>query len=197
MRQKFIDAVEAGNLISVRYSLSNELLLDPRGGSYREMKAMAEERLENLYETLDGELPKKAAEEYSEADLMELKNELDSNFCKERLEHYEQVVAVVLREKAEQMDKGGAAQAEGHDEQTEAADTGKYKCECDQQGTEGVGCYVAPAAIGVAAGIVAGGIAKAVGAATSAAVGIAVAAGAAAGAAVKYLKDNDREDEEI
>ena len=100
MTQKFLDAIEAGNLISVRYSLTNELLLDPRGDSYREMKVLAEERLEGLYEALDGKLSEKPAEEYTEAELMELKNDLDANFSRERLAHYEQVVAVVLREKA-------------------------------------------------------------------------------------------------
>ena len=77
MTQKFLDAIEAGNLISVRYSLTNELLLDPRGDSYREMKVLAEERLEGLYEALDGKLSKKPVEEYTEVELMELKNDLD------------------------------------------------------------------------------------------------------------------------
>ena len=101
MKQKFVDAVKDGNVISVRYSLSNEMLLDPRGDSYHEMKAYAEQRLDNLYEPLDGIIDTKPAEDYSEAELMELKNALDANFSKERLQHYEQVVSIVLRDKAE------------------------------------------------------------------------------------------------
>ena len=139
MTQKFLDAIEAGNLISVRYSLTNELLLDPRGDSYREMKVLAEERLEGLYEALDGKLSKKPVEEYTEVELMELKNDLDANFSRERLAKY-----------------------------------------------------------AVTAGAAAFGTAKfLVGATATTAATIATGAALVAGATVKYIKDNDGEDEEI
>ena len=180
MTQKFLDAIEAGNLISVRYSLTNELLLDPRGDSYREMKVLAEERLEGLYEALDGKLSEKPAEEYTEAELMELKNDLDANFSRERLAHYEQVVAVVLREKAEQMT----------DETSSHTPKARQAKENSNWGTA--------AKYAVTAGAAAFGTAKfLVGATATTAATIATGAALAAGAAVKYIKDNDREDEEL
>jgi hypothetical protein len=184
MTQKFTDAVEAGNLISVRYSLSNELLLDPRGDSYREMKALAEERLDGLYEPLDGELPQKSAEDYTKPELMELKNDLDANFSRERLAHYEQVVAVVLREKAEQMDNESDCRKDHSDLKA------RQNKESDNWGTA--------AKYAVTVGAAAFGTAKfIVGTTATAAAGIATGAALAAGAAVKYIKDNDGEDEDI
>jgi hypothetical protein len=180
MTKKFIDAIEAGNLISVRYSLSNELLLDPRGDSYREMKALAEERLDGLYEPLDGELPQKSVGEYTEQELMELKNELDANFSRERLALYEQVVAIVLREKAEQM----VAESGSHGSKTR-----KAKDDCN---------WGTAAKIAGAAGVAAFGTAKfVVGTTATAAVAIGTGAALAAGAVIKYIKDNDGEDEEL
>ena len=195
MTQKFIDAIEAGNLISVRYSLSNELLLDPRGDSYREMKAMAEERLDGLYEPLEGALPQKVAEDFTEAELMEVKNDLDANFAKERLAFYEQAVAVVLRDKAEQMAHDALAAEENI--QAEDANGSKQKCQSKCRGKVDANSGIMPATVGLVAGLAVGGIAKAFRAASAVAAGVAVTAGVATGAAVKYLKDNDREDEEL
>lgn len=184
MKQKFIDAVEAANLISVRYSLSNELLLDPRGDTYREMKAMAEERLDGLYEPLDGELPQKSADNYTKSELMELKNDLDANFSCERLAHFEQVVAVVLREKAEQMDN--------------ESDCKKSHNDLKAQQNEGSGNWGTAAKYAITVGAAAFGTAKfIVGTTATAAAGIATGAALATGAAIKYIKDNDGEDEEI
>lgn len=178
MKQKFIDAVETGNLISVRYSLSNELLLDPRGDSYREMKALAEQRLDNLYEPLDGTLDTKPLEDYGEAELMELKNALDANFSKERLHHYEQVVAIVLRDKAEKMEQKPFNDNRG-------SKCGKFSSE---EWTKSV-------ATGFVTGVAAGGFAKLLGSTTKDAVVIALSAGTAVTAAVKkILKDNDKKD---
>ena len=50
MKQKFITAVNAGDVVSVRLMLSNELMLDPRGKSFDEMLFFAEKQLPNLYE---------------------------------------------------------------------------------------------------------------------------------------------------
>lgn len=50
MKQKFITAVNAGDVVSVRLMLSNELMLDPRGKSFDEMLFFAEKQLLNLYE---------------------------------------------------------------------------------------------------------------------------------------------------
>ena len=184
MRQKFIDAIEARNLISVRYSLTNELLLDPRGDSYRKMKAFAEERLDGLYEPLNGELPQKPVEEYTEAELMELKNDLDANFSRERLTHYEKVVGIVLRDKANQMTRESR-----HHEECKVPRQ-RHKSEKDNNTVPTV---VAAGVTGAAAF----GLAKAAALSTGAAVVIGVAATAVGGAVAKYIKDNDREDEEI
>jgi len=109
MNKKFLDSIASGNLVSVRLSLSNELLLDPRGDSYREMKALAESRLADLYEPHEGTLVAAADFTYTEDALYALKNELDSNFSRERLALYEQVVPIILKDKVEQMsDESGS-----------------------------------------------------------------------------------------
>ena len=178
MKQNFIDAVETGKLISVRYSLTNELLLDPSGQSYREMKTLAEEKLADLYEPLEGELTEKPFETYTEEELLEMKNDLDANFSRERLALYEQLVPVVLHEKVEQMAKASKKPCDK-----------KSKCCSEEWGV--------PATAGVVSGVAAGVTSKIVGAATAVAVGAAVTAGAAAVAVAKYIKKLDREDEEL
>ena len=181
MKQKFIDAVKDGNVISVRYSLSNEMLLDPRGDSYHEMKAYAEQRLDNLYEPLDGIIDTKPAEDYSEAELMELKNALDANFSKERLQHYEQVVAIVLRDKAEKMEQKSFNDNCG-------SKCGKFSSE---EWTKSV-------ATSFVTGVAAGVFSKLLGATTRDAVVIALSAGIAVAAAAKIIfKDNERKDDKI
>jgi hypothetical protein len=185
MTQKFLDAVEAGNLISVRYSLSNELLLDPRGDSYREMKDFAEKRLGELYEPMDGELPEAPVGGYAEEDLMDLKNALDANFSRERLEHYEQVAAVVLRDKAEQMEMEVDGQEENEESKREcvAKQNKDWKTPVITGGVVGAATSVATKILGGAS----------LGHALVAGLGAAVAAGAA----VNYIKNNDGEDEEL
>ena len=199
MTQKFIDAIEAGNLISVRYSLSNELLLDPRGDSYREMKALAEERLDGLYEPLDGELPQKPVEEYTEPELMELKNDLDSNFSRERLAHYEQVVAIVLREKAEQIaheDESLNANAE-ETEGVESVDRENHHDPQTQQ-PQNSSSWGTAVKYAVAVGAAAFGTAKfVIGTTVTVAASIATGAAVAVGSVVKCFNKNDKEDGEV
>lgn len=48
MKAKFIKAVESGDLVSIRLFISNELMLDPRGKSFSEMKSFAESKISNL-----------------------------------------------------------------------------------------------------------------------------------------------------
>ena len=50
MNQRFIHAVSEHNLAKVRLSISNELLLDPRGLTYKEMLNYASENLPELFE---------------------------------------------------------------------------------------------------------------------------------------------------
>lgn len=50
MKQKFIESVKSGDVRKVRLSLSNELLLDPRGKAFAEMLNYAKANLSNLFE---------------------------------------------------------------------------------------------------------------------------------------------------
>lgn len=104
MKTKFIKAVEDNDILSVRISISNELMLDPRGRSFKEMLAYAESRLTNLYDEHDGVCYAEDIVVWNEEFLSDIKNELDYNFSRERLEFYEKVAMFVLREKAENLD---------------------------------------------------------------------------------------------
>ena len=50
MKQRYIDAVTGRNLVKVRIMLADELLLDPRGNTFKEMLAYAKQNLPNLFE---------------------------------------------------------------------------------------------------------------------------------------------------
>ena len=50
MKPKFKKIVDAGDVISTRLFLSNEMMLDPRGNSFKEMLSYAETTLKDLYE---------------------------------------------------------------------------------------------------------------------------------------------------
>ena len=104
MKTKFIKAVEDNDMLSVRISISNELMLDPRGRSFKEMLAYAESRLTNLYDEHDGVCYTEDIVVWNEEFLFSIKNDLDYNFSRERLEFYEKVAMFVLREKAENLD---------------------------------------------------------------------------------------------
>lgn len=101
MKKEFIHAIETGDIITVRLFLSNELLLNPHSSSFHEMKKYAEKQLTNLYVDNDGSLPETDWENPSMNNLLELKNELDSNFSRERLDLYEKVAQKVLAGKKE------------------------------------------------------------------------------------------------
>lgn len=49
MDTKFINAVQIKNIVRVRLALSNELMLDPRGKTFKEMLQYAESNLPLLY----------------------------------------------------------------------------------------------------------------------------------------------------
>lgn len=101
MKKEFIHAIETGDIITVRLFLSNELLLNPHSSSFHEMKKYAEKQLTNLYVDNDGSLPETEWANPSMNNLLELKNELDSNFSRERLDLYEKVAQKVLAGKKE------------------------------------------------------------------------------------------------
>ncbi|MBD5271698.1 MAG: hypothetical protein HDS42_00255 [Bacteroides sp.] len=104
MKAKYIKAVEAKDLEGTRLFLANELLLDPRGGSFTEMRVLAEKEFPNIYEPDNGKSYPTDTALYNEDLLFEIKNDLNSNFSKEKLEKLEDVTKVVLKDKAEQLD---------------------------------------------------------------------------------------------
>ena len=111
MKAKFIKAVEGGDLVSVRLFIANELMLDPRGKSFSEMKNYAETKFSNLYDIDDAKSYSSVKTEWNEDLLFTIKNDLDSNFSKEKLAIYEDVAKFVLRDKAEQLNKEEASRS--------------------------------------------------------------------------------------
>jgi len=118
MKAKFIKAVEGGDLVSVRLFIANELMLDPRGESFSEMKIFAEAKFSNLYDTDDAKTYSTVETEWNEDLLFSIKNDLDSNFSKEKLAIYENVAKYVLKDKAEQLNKEEASRSSRIDANT-------------------------------------------------------------------------------
>lgn len=100
MKQKFIESVKSGDVEEVRLSLSNELLLDPRGKTFAQMLNYAKDNLSNLFEENKEAgydvLPK---EQWDEDFLFTVKNDLDSNFSVEKLAFYQTVIEIVGKDK--------------------------------------------------------------------------------------------------
>jgi len=104
MKPKFKKVVDAGDLVSTRLFLANEMMLDPRGKSFAEMRSYAESAFTNLYDTHNGEAFEQNTDNWNEDLLYNVKNNLDSNFSHERLDYYCNLAKVVLKEKAENLD---------------------------------------------------------------------------------------------
>jgi len=104
MKLKFKKAVDTGDLISTRLFLANEMMLDPRGKSFLEMRTYAEKTCHNLYETHDGSSFDLNKENWNENLLFSIKNDLDSNFSRERLDYYCNLAKEVLKDKAMYLD---------------------------------------------------------------------------------------------
>lgn len=104
MRQKFIIAVDEHDLVRVRLLLSNELLLDPRGISFREMLDFAEGKLIDLFQPHDGAILQAAQETWDQNLLFKVQHELEGNFSRDRLLYYERMAKVVLSEKSEALE---------------------------------------------------------------------------------------------
>lgn len=105
MKEKFIKAVDVVDIVSTRLFLANELMLDPRGKTFHEMKSYAESKLKNLYEPDNGVKYDENTTVWDEKFLINLKNDLGYNFSEERLAFYEKVAKVVLKEKADSLDE--------------------------------------------------------------------------------------------
>lgn len=118
MEDKYKKAVENGDLSDVRLFLSNELMFDPRGASFHEMLSYAESHLNGLFVPDNGHRSEKDAAQWDKDFLYQIKNELDDNFSREKLNYYEQVAKQVLKDKAQQLDEEEAKQQqhpESHD----------------------------------------------------------------------------------
>lgn len=106
MKQKFIESVKSGDVEEVRLSLSNELLLDPRGKTFTQMLNYAKDNLSNLFEENKEAgydvLPK---EQWDEEFLFTVKNDLDSNFSVEKLAFYQAVIEIVGKDKMASLDE--------------------------------------------------------------------------------------------
>ena len=104
MKKTFIEAVENHKLSRVRISLSNELLLDPRGKTFGEMLSFAMSRLPDLFEeNEEANYSVPPQNEWSQDFIYIVKNDLDSNFSKEKLAFYETVAKHVGKDKAEEI----------------------------------------------------------------------------------------------
>lgn len=106
MKQEFINAVVENNLAKVRISLTNELLLDPRGTTFGEMLSYAISEIPELFdENKEAGYTVPSQEEWDEDFLFKVKNDLDSNFSREKLAFYEAVVKTVGKSKGEEIDQ--------------------------------------------------------------------------------------------
>ena len=69
------------------------------------MRSYAEINIMDLYEIHDGTDFSEIPSSWDEELLFNLRNDLDSNFSKERLDFFEKVAKIVLKEKAQLMDE--------------------------------------------------------------------------------------------
>ena len=101
----FKKAIEDKDVINVRFYLTNELALDPRGVSFHEMLAYSESMLDNLYEADNGEKIEQNPETWDDTFLSKVKIETERNFSRKKLDYYEQVAKYVLKDKAKRKDE--------------------------------------------------------------------------------------------
>lgn len=132
MKSKFMTAVGDSDVLTVRLFLSNELLLDPRGKSFKKMLTYAAMNITQLYEVHNGEVFTEDQSLWDESLLFSVKNDLDSNFSKERLEYFERLADVVLKEKVKALkeeDKKPLKQSEQtkHPEECKLSDLSRDK----------------------------------------------------------------------
>lgn len=104
MNATYKHTVDSGDLIGTRLSLANEMMLDPRGGSFREMQAYAEAALPDLYEPHDGSPLDTDQSHWNEDLLYSTRSDLNSNFSRERIDLYYKIAQVVLADKARNLE---------------------------------------------------------------------------------------------
>lgn len=107
MKPRYIDAVSSHNLMKVRIMLADELLLDPRGKTFAEMLAYAQNNLPDLYETNEVsnyELPLDESTWNIEL-ASTIKQDLISNFSIEKLALFEKVARKIGEDKAKTLNE--------------------------------------------------------------------------------------------
>lgn len=109
MNIKFIEAVAASNLMKVRIMLADELLLDPRGKTFKEMLTFAKQNLPNLFEdNKEANFVISPDRSTWNIDLVsEIKQDLISNFSIEKLALFQEVAMEVGKEKAKALAEEG------------------------------------------------------------------------------------------
>ena len=105
MRAKFIKTVDSNDLFGVRLALADEMLIDPRGNSFKEMLAYAEEHLPDLYETDNGTEYPLNESDWTKDLLYNLKYDLSKNFSREKLTLLVKMAQYVLKDKAESLNQ--------------------------------------------------------------------------------------------
>lgn len=118
MKATFKKTVDSRDLEGVRLSLSNEMMLDPRGESFIEMRQYAETMLPQLYDAHNGENLDMNQDNWNEDLLFSTKNDLDNNFSKERLDYYFDMAKIVLKENADKLNREQKAVVQNKDPHT-------------------------------------------------------------------------------
>lgn len=95
MTSSFTNAVNQHDIITVRLSLSDELMLNPHGEEFDIMLQKAEENLSDLYQIDNGKSYQLDKSLWDKKFLYNLKNDLDTNFSKEKLCLYKKVVSYI------------------------------------------------------------------------------------------------------
>ena len=100
--EKVAKRLTGDDLPSTRLTLSNEMLLDPRGERFKEMRKMAEGKWgDRLYDKHKGIISKS----HDKSSLFDVKNNLDDNFSRERLDDYYNQSKRILKSKADSLNK--------------------------------------------------------------------------------------------
>lgn len=173
MKPAFKRTIDSGNLEGARTSLANEMMLDPRGHTFKEMLAYAEAAFPNLYEKHNGAALDRNQANWNESMLFATRNALDDNFSKERLSYYYDMAKVVLKEKAATLERESRSTAS-------RGSSARTTTHNERQSNNKIN----PLHLGLAAGgLVVGGIGLLAGKAAIAIIGL---AGAAIGGALIY-----------
>jgi hypothetical protein len=100
--EKDLKHLTGDSLSGTRYKLSNEMLLDPRGDRFKKMREVAEKKWgDKLYDEHKGTI----SQSYDKPSLFDVKNNLDDNFSRERLDDYYNQSKRILKDKADYLNK--------------------------------------------------------------------------------------------